>query len=143
MKSANELVEELNSLKNRVKPGGLMVEYRHYRFIDFQVYKSGDGMTGSFVPFNMGGYTMAYIIDGDCAHIGIAKCSEKENFNKQVGRVIAAHKVLNSPVTISTDRLAVLLSHGSSADKFWIVEDNEVVRDVQEAIYGKDRYKSK
>lgn len=141
MKSANELVEELNSLKNRVKPGGLQVEYRHYRFNDFVPFKNGNGMDGQIVPFNMGGYTLAYIIDGDVAHIGIAKCSEKENFNKNTGRIIAASKAIENPVTIHLNNLNYLLDFGTCAYDFWSY--CEVVKFVQEAIYGKDRYKSK
>lgn len=131
MKSENQVIEEIFSLKNRVKPGGLFVEYRHFRFLD--------AWAAWINP--MGGYTLAYVVDGEFAHIGIADCSDLDNFNKNTGRVISSTKALENPVTITIGRLHNLLAHGNDAWSFWRHERE--AWDVQEAIHGKDRYKTK
>lgn len=137
MNNLEKLIEaaklDVNSLHNRLKPDGLVVEYRHFR------YQHYEDKFAKFVNTPRGGFTLAYIIDEDKVYIGIANCSWNDNFNKAVGRVVASSKAIYTPVEIDQCRLDYLLS----ALDAWDFADNSDDPDVFEAIYGKDRYKNK
>lgn len=76
------------------------MKIRHFRNLHF-CYKLHD-----VVPHNLGGYTIAFDREPDSGDvkIGIAACSSKENFNKRVGRTIAAQRLNSEPVIVNSEQ---------------------------------------
>lgn len=40
-----------------------------------------------------GGFTLAWKMDGDILKVGISRCGEGDNYNKQIGRAISANRL--------------------------------------------------
>lgn len=115
----------------------LNVEFRHYRFSKYDLKKG-------WSVDNMGGFTLAYREENGEVYIGLAFCSPKENFYKAKGRSIAMSKLLNNPVKIREDQYPFidLMKHTEAEDLHWFVE-SKIIPYLHEAVYGKDRYKTK
>lgn len=106
------------------------IQFRHFRFEMF-------GIPVNTVD-SQGGYTLAYVELDDNVAISIARCSDTDNFSKKLGRELSAEKLIKAPVEISLERLSEILRM-DAYDLRWIEQDV----DIQEAIYGKDRFKTK
>ena len=64
------------------------------QFIHRRPSTSPTGFTG---PASRGGFTVAYReVDGGTVEYCVAQCSTRDNFNKKLGREIAAGRLTNS-----------------------------------------------
>lgn len=93
----------------------MTIKYRHFRNIveDFR--------TCSWVVSNLGGITLAYRevlasneSDENEYQIGVAACSNKDNFEFKKGREVATNRLLKNPLTITAEELDSLLRCTSS-----------------------------
>ncbi len=93
----------------------MTITYRHFRNIveDFR--------TWSWAVSNLGGITLAYreVLTSDESgeneyQIGIAACSNKDNFEFKKGREVATNRLLKNPLTINGEELESLLNCTSS-----------------------------
>ena len=110
---------------NKLKFNDGDIKYKHYRNWNCRSFIFKDGYS------NLGGYTMAYVIQGDKAYVGFSKCNPKENFNKKEGREYAKKRLLSSPLEISIDELNHFLHVYEEA---YDVEDEDI---VIKSIYSK------
>lgn len=93
----------------------MTIKYRHFRNIveDFK--------TCSWVVSNLGGITLAYRevmasegCTGNEYQIGVAACSNKDNFEFKKGREVSTNRLLKNPLTITGEELDSLLRCTSS-----------------------------
>ena len=68
----------------------MTIKYRHFRLIDSNIF-------GEQTIWNMGGFTFAYVEDGDQCLVAVSQCSDKDNFCRKTGRELAAIR-LASPM---------------------------------------------
>ena len=73
-------------------------QYRHYRMIDID-------WLGRQTINNLGGTTFAFIEHDDHALIGVAQCSQSDNFCRKKGRSIADLRLKVKPLKITLDEL--------------------------------------
>lgn len=99
MKTRNQILEEIESLQQQLKSLNSTntkshVIYRYYR------RKYWPNITAS-----CGGYTFAFRITFDqFIEVGIARCSDDDNFNKEIGRNTAEDMLYSDPHVIPWEK---------------------------------------
>lgn len=68
----------------------MTIKYRHFRLIESNIF-------GEQTIWNMGGFTFAFVEDGDDSLVAVAQCSTEDNFCRKTGRELAAIR-LASPM---------------------------------------------
>lgn len=71
----------------------MTIKYRHFRLIEGNLF-------GKPTICNMGGFTFAYVEDGDQCLVAVAQCSENDNFCRKTGRDLAAVR-LATPMKVT------------------------------------------
>lgn len=95
------------------------IKYKHYRYV------CGDMQMG-FSPHNLGGYTMAYqeLDNGDFL-VGVSRCSDEDNFCRQLGRIHAKCRLAICPVTVPKEDF---LSHMKLVYDAFDMADSDIAR---------------
>lgn len=52
---------------------------------------------------NIGGFTLVFRVDDNAIHYGYAICSEKDSYNKQIGKEVAIQRLAMDPVIIDAE----------------------------------------
>ena len=79
------------------------IKYKHIRQGCVEWHLDG---TINRSPYNLGGYTIAYKQVGeDAYHVGLAICSDEDNYDKALGRSIAKARLRTLPYFVTEEQL--------------------------------------
>lgn len=81
----------------------MTIKYRHFRLIERNLF-------GKPTICNMGGFTFAYVEDGDQCLVAVAQCSKNDNFCRKTGRDLAAVR-LATPMKVSQSEVNRFIKH--------------------------------
>lgn len=100
------------------------IKYKHYRYTCL-AFNDDDGCV-SEVVHNLGGYTMAYqeLDNGDFL-VGVSRCSDEDNFCRQLGRIHAKCRLAICPVTVPKEDF---LSHMKLVHDAFDMQDSNIAR---------------
>lgn len=79
----------------------MAIQYKYYR----NTNETGVSVTG--------GLTIAYRIDDDSISYGYAICSDKDQFNKKIGKEVATFRLADEPTVFDEDEILHLFARVS------------------------------
>lgn len=94
------------------------VRFLHFRAFETVLEGTEDGGVEVDVPAATGGATVAYVPEGVGFRYAIAYCSERDNFNRRVGRVISKGR-LQSDTQSQMSEQADRASFAEAMDEFF------------------------